>query len=130
MAKKKESLPKKPAARILEVFKNEYPSRDYAIKIEVPEFTSVCPITGQPDFGRIIIEYIPGMLCVELKSLKFYMQSYRNYGAFYEKVVNMILDDLVKVLTPRYMQVEGEFNSRGGITTSVMAEYYEDDEAD
>lgn len=116
---------KAPTAALLETFKNEFPERDYVIRIEVPEFTSVCPKTGQPDYGVITIEYVPDKVCVELKSLKFYMQGWRNVGAFYEKVVNTMLSDLVKALSPRAITVEGAFTPRGGITTTVTAEHAE-----
>ena len=108
---------------ILETFQNSYPQRDYTIEITCPEFTSVCPKTGQPDFGTITIFYIPDEKCVELKSLKFYMQSFRNQGIFYENVTNRMLDDLVAVLEPRWMQITAEFTPRGGITTSVTVEH-------
>ena len=120
-------MPDHPGASILETFENEYPQRDYSIEIDVPEFTSVCPKTGQPDFGIIHIEYVPDKLCVELKSLKFYMQSWRNEGVFYEKIINVILDDLVAAVQPRAMVVAGEFSARGGITTTVTAEYSKDE---
>jgi 7-cyano-7-deazaguanine reductase len=106
-----------------ELFDNPHPERDYVITIRCPEFTSVCPRTGQPDFGEIIIEYIPGKVCVELKSLKFYMQSYRNRGIFYEALTNEILDDLTGVCKPRWMKVTSRFTPRGGMTTEVVAEY-------
>jgi 7-cyano-7-deazaguanine reductase len=108
---------------ILETFENQYPDRDYTIEIICPEFTSVCPRTGQPDFGTITITYCPDRLCVELKSLKFYLQAYRNVGIFYEHVTNRILDDLVAVLKPRWMKVVADFRPRGGITTRVSAQY-------
>ncbi len=112
---------------LLETFENEYPSRDYIIEHEAPEFTSVCPKTGQPDFATIILEYIPDMLCIELKSYKLYLQSYRNDGIYYESVTNKILDDLVEVCKPRYMKVTAEFNSRGGISSVIEAEYEDED---
>jgi 7-cyano-7-deazaguanine reductase len=105
-----------------EVFENPQPNRDYTITTRCPEFTSLCPKTGQPDFGEIIIEYCPDKLCVELKSLKFYMQTYRNKGVFYEKLTNDILDDLADVLKPRWMRVTSIFTPRGGISTEVVAE--------
>ncbi|GIW93046.1 MAG: NADPH-dependent 7-cyano-7-deazaguanine reductase [Pirellulaceae bacterium] len=108
---------------ILETFDNRYPGRDYTIRIVCPEFTSVCPKTGQPDFGTLTITYIPAAKCVELKSLKFYLQSYRNEGIFYENVTNQILDDLVAVLQPRWIRLEAAFTPRGGISTTVTAEY-------
>jgi len=108
---------------LLEVFKNEHPNRDYNIIHEAPEFTSVCPKTGQPDFGKITVEYIPDELCIELKSLKLYFNSYRNDGIFYESVTNKILDDLVDACKPRYMLITSEFNIRGGISSTIEAEY-------
>lgn len=108
---------------ILETFDNQYPERDYTIQIVCPEFTSVCPRTGQPDFGTLTITYVPDRKCVELKSLKFYLQRYRNEGIFYENVTNRILDDLVAVLQPRRMTLVGAFNPRGGITTTVTATF-------
>lgn len=107
----------------LELFENPKPKRDYCITIRCPEFTSLCPRTGQPDFGEITIEYCPDKLCIELKSLKFYMQSYRSRGIFYEALTNEILDDLTKVCKPRWMKITCRFASRGGITTEVFAEY-------
>lgn len=107
----------------LETFPNKYPKRGYTITITCPEFTSVCPKTGQPDFGTIIIEYIPDKLCIELKSLKYYLLKYRNEGIFYEYVVNKILDDLLKVLKPKQITVTGNFTARGGISTSVVSKY-------
>jgi 7-cyano-7-deazaguanine reductase len=107
----------------IEVFENPRPGRDYTITIRCPEFTSVCPRTGQPDFGEITVEYCPGPSCLELKSLKFYWQSYRNKGIFYESLTNDILDDLSGVCQPRWMRVTARFTPRGGITTDVVAEY-------
>lgn len=109
--------------KYLEVFSNQYPQRDYLVKHFAPEFTSLCPKTGQPDFGKLTIEYIPDKLCVELKSLKIYLNSYRNDGIFYESVTNKILDDLVSVTKPRYMKITAEFNVRGGISSVIEAEY-------
>lgn len=106
---------------LLETFENQFPQRDYEIEIVCPEFTSVCPKTGQPDFGVITFVYTPEKLCVELKSLKFYLQSFRNEGIFYENVTNRILDDLVAVLQPRRMRIIAEFSPRGGITTNITA---------
>ena len=105
----------------LETFDNPHPGRDYVIKHAAPEFTSVCPKTGQPDFGTIEIEYVADRLCVELKSLKLYLQSYRNEGVYYEDVVNRILDDLVGALKPRRMTVSGTFRPRGGMHSVVTA---------
>ena len=107
----------------LELFKNPKAKRDYFLTIRCPEFTSLCPRTGQPDFGEITIEYCPDKLCIELKSLKIYMQSYRSRGIFYEALTNEILDDLTKVCKPRWMKITCRFASRGGITTEVFAEY-------
>lgn len=107
----------------LETFENQFPDRDYRIEIVAPEFTSVCPKTGQPDYGTLTITYIPDRLCVELKSLKMYLQSFRNEGIFYEHATNTILDDLAAVTKPRYMKLVAAFTPRGGISTSVTAEY-------
>ena len=107
----------------LETFENPCPGRDYVITHVAPEFTSVCPKTGQPDFGTIEIEYVADRLCVELKSLKFYLQGYRNMGVFYEDVVNRILDDLVAALSPRRMTVTGRFTPRGGMHSVVRASH-------
>ena len=108
---------------MLEVFPNQYPNRDYVIEIVCPEFTSVCPNTGQPDFGTLTITYTPEAKCVELKSLKLYLQQFRNEGIFYETVTNRILDDLVAVLAPRRIQLAAAFTPRGGISTTVTAEF-------
>lgn len=110
-------------ASALEVFPNPNPGRDYAIVHTAHEFTAVCPKTGQPDFGTIRISYVADRLCVELKSLKMYLQAYRNRGIYFEAVTNAILDDLVAALKPRSMVVEGDFHVRGGISTVVRAEY-------
>jgi 7-cyano-7-deazaguanine reductase len=107
----------------LETIENAYPGRDYTITIKCPEWTAVCPKTGQPDFGTITITYIPDKLCVELKSLKLYMVSYRSTGIYHETVTNKILDDFVKACSPRRCIVEGRFNVRGGITTTVVSQY-------
>jgi 7-cyano-7-deazaguanine reductase len=107
----------------LETFPNPRPEREYQIAIHCPEFTSVCPKTGLPDFGEIRITYVPGATCVELKSLKYYMIEFRNKGIFYEAVTNQILDDLVAAIQPRRMRVVGDFSVRGGIKTTVTAEY-------
>lgn len=108
----------------IETFDNPHPDRDYTIKHVAPEFTSVCPRTGQPDFGTIEVEYIPDKLCIELKSFKFYLQEYRNTGIFYEDLVNRILDDLVKACKPKWMKVIGKFNPRGGIHSIITAEHH------
>ena len=107
----------------LETFANEFPGRDYVVEIVCPEFTSVCPKTGQPDFGTITITYTPAEKCVELKSLKLYLQMFRNEGIFYENVTNSILDDLVAVLTPEWITLEASFTPRGGISTTVTARW-------
>ena len=107
----------------LETFPNPRPGRDFEIRFECPEFTCVCPLTGQPDFATIRIVYVPDRACVELKSLKLYLWSYRNEGAFHEAVTNRILDDLVAAISPRRARVEGAFNVRGGITTTIVAEH-------
>ncbi len=107
----------------LETFPNPRPERDYQIEIRAPEFTSVCPKTGHPDFGEIQIRYVPDKACIELKSLKYYLNDYRNKGIFYEAATNQILDDLVAACQPRRMTVTGAFSARGGITTTVVAEY-------
>jgi len=108
---------------ILETFPNPRSGRDYQIAIRCPEFTSVCPKTGMPDFGEIRITYVPDATCIELKSLKYYLNDFRNKGIFYEAVTNQILDDLVAICSPRRMTVTGDFTARGGITTTVTAEY-------
>jgi 7-cyano-7-deazaguanine reductase len=107
----------------LETFANQYPGRDYTIEIVCPEFTSVCPKTGQPDYGTLTITYTPDAKCVELKSLKLYLQLFRNEGIFYESVTNRILDDLVAVLSPRKMKLVAAFTPRGGISTNVIVEH-------
>ncbi|MDP6636091.1 MAG: preQ(1) synthase [Phycisphaerae bacterium] len=107
----------------IETFDNPHPNRNYTIRHVAPEFTSVCPKTGQPDYGTIEIEYVADALCIELKSLKFYLQSFRNEGVFYEDVVNRILDDMVTALSPRTMTVTGEFTPRGGMHSVVIAKY-------
>lgn len=109
--------------KVLETFDNQYPNRDYTIQIVCPEFTSVCPKTGQPDFGVLTITYVPAAKCVELKSLKFYLHQFRNEGIFYENATNRILDDLVSVLQPRQMTLAAAFTPRGGITTTVTATF-------
>lgn len=116
-------FPETPAADILETFENRYPQRDYIIRFECADFTSLCPITGQPDFAKLKIEYVAGERCLETKSLKFYLASYRNSRAFNEEVANRILDDLVAVCSPRRMTVLGEFASRGGISVVVEASH-------
>jgi 7-cyano-7-deazaguanine reductase len=110
----------------LDTFPNPKPERNYRIHFDCPEFTCLCPLTGQPDFATIRIDYVPDQLCVELKSLKLYLWSYRNEGAFHEAVTNTILDDLVAAVAPREMTVSAEFMVRGGITTEVVASYEAD----
>ena len=107
----------------LETFPNPHPQRDFEIAMECPEFTCICPRTGQPDFATIRIRYVPADLCVELKSLKLYLWSYRDEGAFHEAIINQILDDLVQACRPKTMTVVGDFNVRGGIHTTVTAEH-------
>ncbi len=107
----------------LETFENPQPERDYTIRIDVPEFTCLCPKTGQPDFADLTIEYVADKLCVELKSLKLYVWSFRDEGAFHEAVTNQILSDLVAAIEPRFMRLRAEFNVRGGIYTTVTAEH-------
>ena len=107
----------------VETWPNKNPHRDYTITIRVPEFTSVCPKTGLPDFGELTIDYIPDQLCVELKAFKYYTLAYRNFGMFYENVVNKVLDDIVKAANPRHIVVTGVFTPRGGISTDVRVEW-------
>ena len=107
----------------IETFPNPFPGRDYTITMKCPEFTCLCPKTGQPDFAILHISYIPDKICIELKSLKIYLTSYRNEGGFHEKVINIILDDLVSACKPRNMKIVGGFNVRGGIYTTVTVEY-------
>jgi 7-cyano-7-deazaguanine reductase len=113
----------KNPSKDLEVFPNPRPERNYTITMECPEFTCLCPRTGQPDFATIHIRFIPDQLCIELKSLKLYLWSYRDEGAFHEAVINRILDDLVDACKPRFMEIVGDFYVRGGIYTSVRATY-------
>lgn len=110
------------ASKTLETFPNPEVARDYLIHMEIPEFTCLCPKTGQPDFATLILDYIPDRTCIELKSLKLYVWSYRNEGAFHEAVTNRILDDLAKATKPRYMRLTAKFYVRGGIFTTVVAE--------
>ena len=112
-----------PAADQLETFPNEFPNRDYTIEIVCPEFTSMCPKTGQPDFGTIVFDYIPNEKCVELKSLKLYLQRYRNQGIYYETAVNRVLEHFVAACQPRWAEVVGEFTPRGGISTTIACVY-------
>ncbi len=108
---------------LLKTFDNPNPERDYTIHIDTPEFTCLCPVTGQPDFADIQIEYVPDRLCVELKSLKLYFWSFRDQGAYHEAVTNQMLNDLVELLDPRYLRINADFNVRGGLYTSVMVEH-------
>lgn len=111
-------------SKALETFDNPRPERDYTIRISTPEFTCLCPKTGQPDFATLQLEYVPDKLCVELKSLKLYIWSFRDEGAFHEAVTNQILDDLVQATDPNFMRLTAEFNVRGGIYTNVVAEHH------
>ncbi len=115
-------MPTKPRTD-LETFANPHPDRDYTIRIRIPEFTCLCPKTGQPDFATLHLEYVPDALCVELKSLKLYIWSFRDAGAFHEDVTNRILDDLVATCQPRFMRLRAKFNVRGGIYTDVVIEH-------
>ena len=110
-------------SKALETFPNAYPDRDYVIRMRMPEFTCLCPKTGQPDFGTLYLEYIPDRLCVELKALKLYVWSFRDEGTFHEAVTNRILDDLVQATKPRFMRLTGDFGVRGGIFTHVVVEH-------
>ncbi|MDR2240004.1 MAG: preQ(1) synthase [Zoogloeaceae bacterium] len=115
-------MPSRPS-KTLDTFPNPAPSRDYLIHMEIPEFTCLCPKTGQPDFATLLLDYIPDQTCVELKSLKLYVWSFRNEGAFHEAVTNRILDDLAKAVRPRFMRLTARFYVRGGIFTTVVAEH-------
>jgi 7-cyano-7-deazaguanine reductase len=115
--------PKRPRKKILETFSNPQPDRDYTIRMRIPEFTCLCPKTGQPDFATLLLEYVPDRSCVELKSLKLYVWSYRDQGAFHEAIANRILDDLAGLLDPRFIRLTADFNVRGGIFTTVVAEH-------
>ncbi|MCB1773134.1 MAG: NADPH-dependent 7-cyano-7-deazaguanine reductase QueF [Gammaproteobacteria bacterium] len=118
-------MPSQPS-KALETFDNPRPERDYTIRMRIPEFTCLCPKTGQPDFATLHLEYVPDRHCVELKSLKLYAWSYRDEGAFHEAITNRILDDLVAATAPRFMRLTAEFNVRGGIYTNVIAEHRAD----
>ena len=115
-------MPAKPGNE-LRTFDNPSPGRDYLIHMEIPEFTCLCPLTGQPDFARLVLDYIPERKCLELKNLKLYVWSYRNLGAFHEAVTNRMLDDLAAAARPRFMRLTAQFNVRGGIFTTVVAEH-------
>jgi 7-cyano-7-deazaguanine reductase len=120
------AFPSTPSASIIEVFPNRYPGRNYRIRFQCSEFTSLCPVTGQPDYATLEIEYIPGPLCIETKSLKFYLASYRAVKDFNENIANQILDDLQKACQPRQMQVQASFHQRGGIALSVCVQNEEE----
>jgi 7-cyano-7-deazaguanine reductase len=111
----------RPDPAVLEAFDNPYPASSWVVSLLCSEFTSLCPVTGQPDYGRITVEYVPGRLCVESKSLKLYLVGYRNHGTFHEACVNQVADDLSAKLSPRYLRVYGDFNSRGGIAIRPLA---------
>jgi 7-cyano-7-deazaguanine reductase len=119
-------MPSQPSKQ-LETFDNPTPERDYTIRIQIPEFTCLCPKTGQPDFAELSLEYVPDSTCIELKSLKLYTWSYRDEGAFHEAVTNRILNDLVAACSPRFMRLSAEFNVRGGIYTTVVVEHRKPD---
>ena len=110
-------------SKLLESFPNPNPRRDYMIRMQIPEFTCLCPVTGQPDFANLFLDYVPDRKCVELKSLKLYIWSYRDEGAFHEAVANRICDDLVRLLSPRFLRLAARFFVRGGIFTSIIAEH-------
>ena len=122
----KTTFPSSPDEATLETFANAYPDRNYNILLDCPEFTSLCPMTGQPDFGRIVIDYVPGERCIESKSLKMYLFSFRNHGGFGEAIVNRILDDVVAACIPRRATVRGSFAPRGGISIEVTASFPEE----
>ena len=115
-----------PSSNTLEVFENKYKENDYTVEFETEEFTSLCPKTGQPDFAKIDISYVPNEVCVETKSLKLYLFSYRNHGSFMETITNKIMEDLVHVLSPQQLVVVGDFKVRGGINLKVTASYFDD----
>ena len=113
----------KPSRNSLESFPNPHPDRDYTVRMRIPEFTCLCPKTGQPDFATLHLEYVPDRACVELKSLKLYIWSYRDQGAFHEAVTNRIVEDLARLMQPRFLRLTADFNVRGGIYTTVVAEH-------
>jgi 7-cyano-7-deazaguanine reductase len=117
------AVPGTPFVDQLECFDNSYPDRDYTIEIVCPEFTSMCPKTGQPDFGTLVFRYVPDKKCVELKSLKLYLQRFRNEGIFYENVTNRIFDDFLAVVAPRSAELESRWGARGGITSNITVKY-------
>lgn len=118
----KQSFPSEPSAAVLETFANRNPDRDYWVKFDCTDFTSLCPVTGQPDFAKIHIEYMPSERCVETKSLKFYLASYRSQRDFNENITNRIYDDFIKVCAPKHLIVEGQFHARGGISLTARVE--------
>lgn len=122
----KTNYPSSPDEATLETFDNAYPDRDYRVVLDCPEFTSLCPITGQPDFGHVVIDYVPGQRCIESKSLKLYLFSFRNHGGFGEAIVNRILDDVVATCSPKRATVRGRFAPRGGISIEVTATFPEE----
>lgn len=126
LKRSKTAFPASPDEAGLETFPNRYASRDYTIEFDCPEFTSLCPVTGQPDFAHIVITYVPGAKCIESKSLKLYLGSFRNAGMFHEEITNRILNDLVAACRPRWARVRGAMNPRGGIAIVVTAEYVEE----
>ena len=123
LKRRKTTFPRSPDQAKLEAFSNRHRNRDYLIRFDCPEFTSVCPVTGQPDFGHIAIEYVPDRLCLESKSLKLYLFSFRNHGVFHEEAVNRVLDDIIRVIKPKRARVTGKFRPRGGIAIEVEASY-------
>ncbi|MBI5248917.1 MAG: NADPH-dependent 7-cyano-7-deazaguanine reductase QueF [Desulfomonile tiedjei] len=123
LSRGKTVYPNSPDKTELETFVNKYPNRDYVVDFDCPEFTSVCPVTGQPDFAKIKITYIPDLKCIESKSLKLYLFSFRNVGMFHEEITNRILDDLISACQPRWARIRGIMNPRGGIAIDVTAEY-------
>jgi len=127
LKKSENNYPESPATAKLEVFKNIYADRDYEILFDCPEFTSLCPVTGQPDFGHITVRYIPDILCIESKSLKLHMFAHRNCNTFHEEAVNSILDAVVEACSPRFAEVIGKFMPRGGIAINVKATFHKED---
>jgi 7-cyano-7-deazaguanine reductase len=123
LGKSEAVFPKSPKQAKIEAFPNPKPSRNYSIRLECPDFTSLCPVTGQPDFAEIVVEYVPDKLCIETKSLKLYLSSYRNVHSFNEQVINNVLDDLVKACRPRRMKIQGNFVPRGGLSLCVITEH-------
>ena len=123
LKRSRQTYPTTPTAARLEVFPNPEPMRDYTVRFDCEEFTSICPVTGQPDFGHIVLEYVPNKLCIESKSLKLHLFSYRNHGAFAETIVNWILDAVVRACQPRRATVTGDFTARGGVAIRVTASH-------